>query len=92
MPSYVITGASKGLGVGSANDQTTAGIPIANSSKQWAFLEKISGNSSNNVIGIVRDKAATDKRVKEELGGRSNITILQADITDYAALKVSLTY
>ncbi|KAF2272615.1 NAD(P)-binding protein [Westerdykella ornata] len=67
MPSYAITGASRGLG--------------------WAFLEEISNDSSNTVIGIVRDKTATDKRVKDELNGRPNITILQADITDYAALK-----
>ena len=40
------------------------------------------------MVGIVRDKLGTEKRVAEELGGRSNITILQADITVYDQLKV----
>ncbi|RYP40726.1 hypothetical protein DL767_001481 [Monosporascus sp. MG133] len=67
MPSYVITGVSKGLG--------------------FEFLRQISADSNNTVIGIVRDKPTTDKRVSEELSGRSNIHILQADVTDYDALK-----
>ncbi|KAI4861822.1 hypothetical protein F4820DRAFT_451600 [Hypoxylon rubiginosum] len=67
MPSYVITGVSKGLG--------------------YEFLRQISANPSNTVIGIVRDKPTTIKKVSEELQGRSNIHILQADILDYDALK-----
>lgn len=41
------------------------------------------------VVGIVRDKPATDKRVLEELKERTNIHILAADVTNYDALKVS---
>jgi hypothetical protein len=41
------------------------------------------------VIGLVRDKARAEKKVSELLGGRSNIHILQADLTDYSALQVS---
>ncbi|KAI2618207.1 NAD(P)-binding protein [Hypoxylon sp. NC1633] len=67
MPSYVITGVSKGLG--------------------FEFLRQISSDPKNTVIGIVRDKPTTDKRVAEELKGRSNIHILKADVTDYDALK-----
>ncbi|KAI1356618.1 hypothetical protein F5Y01DRAFT_82354 [Xylaria sp. FL0043] len=67
MPSYVITGVSKGLG--------------------FEFLRQISENPANQVIGIARDKAATLKKVSEELGERPNIHILQADITDYNAVK-----
>ncbi|KAI5854503.1 hypothetical protein GGS23DRAFT_474836 [Durotheca rogersii] len=67
MPSYVITGVSKGLG--------------------FAFLSEISNDPNNTVIGLVRDKPTTDKRVAAELAGRTNIHILQADITDYNALK-----
>ncbi|KAI1172256.1 NAD(P)-binding protein [Nemania sp. FL0916] len=63
MPSYVITGVSKGLG--------------------WEFLNQISDNPDNTVIGIVRNKSATDQRVAEELPGRTNITILEADLTQY---------
>lgn len=40
------------------------------------------------MVGIVRDKARTEERVAEELRGRSNITILQADMTVYDQLKV----
>ncbi|KAK8071478.1 NAD(P)-binding protein [Apiospora hydei] len=67
MPSYVITGVSRGLG--------------------WEFLKRLSSDSGNTVIGIVRDKAPTTKRVEEELDGRANITILEADVTRYESLK-----
>ncbi|RAK95683.1 NAD(P)-binding protein [Aspergillus ibericus CBS 121593] len=67
MPSYVITGASRGLG--------------------WEFLLQVSSDPNNTVIGLVRNKLETDKKVSEELPERSNIHILQADITDYAALQ-----
>ncbi|KAK7978114.1 hypothetical protein PG996_004159 [Apiospora saccharicola] len=67
MPSYVITGVSKGLG--------------------FEFLRQISSDPNNTVVGIVRDKPRTDKRVAEELPGRSNIHILQADTTVYDQLK-----
>ncbi|KAJ5675522.1 hypothetical protein N7462_008419 [Penicillium macrosclerotiorum] len=69
MPSYVITGASRGLG--------------------WEFLRQLSSDSNKTVIGIVRNKAQTEEKVKEELPERSNIHIVQADITDYAALKAA---
>ncbi|RJE22141.1 Short chain dehydrogenase [Aspergillus sclerotialis] len=61
MPSYLITGASRGVG--------------------------LSADSNNTVIGLVRDKPATEKKVKDELHARSNIYILQADITSYSALQ-----
>ncbi|KAK8025038.1 hypothetical protein PG990_002861 [Apiospora arundinis] len=67
MPSYVITGVSRGLG--------------------FEFLRQISSSPDNTVVGIVRDKAGTEKRVAEELEGRSNITILQADMAVYDQLK-----
>jgi hypothetical protein len=56
---------------------------------QWGFLEELSSNNANTVIGLVRDKSATDKRVSQELGGRSNITILEADLTNHDSIKVS---
>ncbi|KAH6603853.1 hypothetical protein Trco_007299 [Trichoderma cornu-damae] len=67
MSSYVVTGASRGLG--------------------FEFVHQLSSDPSNVVVGLVRDKAAAEKAVAEELGGRSNIHIVQADITDYEALK-----
>ncbi|RWA05542.1 hypothetical protein EKO27_g9556 [Xylaria grammica] len=67
MPSYVITGVSRGLG--------------------WEFMKQLSDDAENTVIGIVRNKPLTDKRVAEELSSRPNITILEADLTNYDELK-----
>jgi NAD(P)-dependent dehydrogenase (short-subunit alcohol dehydrogenase family) len=39
------------------------------------------------VVGLVRDKAATEKKVAAELGNRSNVHILHADLTSYPSLK-----
>lgn len=61
---------------------------LSNYTEQWEFLNQISSNPDNTVVGIVRNKPPTDKRVKEELKGRSNITILEADLTNYDAVKV----
>lgn len=55
---------------------------------QWEFLRQLSSDSNNTVIGLVRSKPPTEERVKEELPERTNIHIVQADITDYAALRV----
>ncbi|MCJ1314259.1 hypothetical protein MMC25_007939 [Agyrium rufum] len=67
MPSYLITGVSKGLG--------------------WEFMTQLSGNPDNTVIGIIRNKPPTAQRVAAELADRKNISLLEADLTDYAALK-----
>ncbi|KAK4234446.1 hypothetical protein C8A03DRAFT_47221 [Achaetomium macrosporum] len=53
----------------------------------FEFLRQISQDPSNTVIGLVRDKASTEKKVSEQLSGRSNIHILQADLTDYEAMQ-----
>ncbi|KAI0191076.1 NAD(P)-binding protein [Astrocystis sublimbata] len=53
----------------------------------FEFLRQYSAKPENAVIGIVRDKASTDKKVSEELGDRSNIHIIEADITKYDDLK-----
>ncbi|KAI8948582.1 hypothetical protein F4801DRAFT_556248 [Xylaria longipes] len=66
MPSYVITGVSKGLG--------------------FEFLRQISSETTNTVIGLARDNIATEKRVKEELSGRTNIHILHGDLSNYQSL------
>ncbi|KAL2825114.1 hypothetical protein BJY01DRAFT_256337 [Aspergillus pseudoustus] len=69
MPSYAVTGVSRGIG--------------------WAFLSILSSNISNTVIALVRNKAGTEKRVAEELPGRSNIHVLHADLTDYESLETA---
>jgi hypothetical protein len=48
----------------------------------------LSSDPNNTVIGLVRNKPATEKRVATELSGRSNITILEGDVTKYDTLKV----
>nr|QJQ82475.1 PesJ [Pestalotiopsis humus] len=53
----------------------------------FEFLNQLSADSNALVIGLVRDKAATEKKVAAELGGRSNVHILEADLTKYASLK-----
>lgn len=55
---------------------------------QFELLKQISAKPENKIVGIVRNKALTDKRVKEDLGGVTNITILEADLTNYDQVKV----
>ncbi|KAL4982163.1 hypothetical protein BDW68DRAFT_171298 [Aspergillus falconensis] len=69
MSSYVITGASRGIG--------------------WAFLSILSSDPSNTVIALVRNKAGTEKRVAEELAGRTNIHVIQADLDVYSTLETA---
>ncbi|GFF45113.1 hypothetical protein IFM58399_07464 [Aspergillus lentulus] len=53
----------------------------------FEFLRQISVDQQNLVIGLVRDKAATEKKIAAELGDRPNVHILYADLTKYATLK-----
>lgn len=90
MASYVVTGVSRGLGVsqsaGLFDSRRTLTV------MKWEFLRQLSADESNQVIGIVRDKTSTEKRVSEELAGRTNITILQGDMTEPNTLKVHCWY
>jgi NAD(P)-dependent dehydrogenase (short-subunit alcohol dehydrogenase family) len=54
---------------------------------QFEFVKQISEDPKNLVVGLVRDKAATEKKVAAELGDHSNVHILHADLTSYASLK-----
>lgn len=53
----------------------------------FEFLKQISEDQNNLVIGLVRDKAGTEKKIAAELGSRPNVHILSADLTKYATLK-----
>ena len=64
MPSYLITGASRGLG--------------------YAFVRHLAAIPNNTVIGMVRNKDATLARLEKD--GITNVSIVQADITDREAL------
>ncbi|KAL1983774.1 hypothetical protein VTN96DRAFT_9946 [Rasamsonia emersonii] len=67
MPSYLITGASRGLG--------------------YAWLKHLSSNPTNTVIGLVRNKAATEKRLAAD--NITNVLLVRADITDVKALHLA---
>ncbi|KAL9089196.1 MAG: hypothetical protein Q9159_002667 [Coniocarpon cinnabarinum] len=53
----------------------------------FEFVKQLSEDSNNLVVGLVRDKVATEKKVVAELGKRPNVHILHADLTNYASLK-----
>ncbi|KAK0507094.1 hypothetical protein JMJ35_010552 [Cladonia borealis] len=53
----------------------------------YGFLKSISEDPQNLVVGIVRNKAATEQKVATELGKRSNVHIVHGDFTNYASLK-----
>ncbi|KAI2471086.1 NAD(P)-binding protein [Annulohypoxylon bovei var. microspora] len=66
MPSYLVTGVSRGLG--------------------FEFIRQLSADPAAVVIGLARNKEATEKKVSAEIG-RSNIHILRGDLEDYESLK-----
>ncbi|KDN70402.1 putative short-chain dehydrogenase [Colletotrichum sublineola] len=70
MPSYLVTGANRGIG--------------------WALLRHISDDANNIVIGTVRNKAAVEKKISDELGSRSNVHIVELEITSYDSIKNSV--
>lgn len=49
-------------------------------------MRQLSANPANIVVGLVRNKSNTDKKVAED--GLKNVTILEADILDLPALQV----
>ncbi|OTB01940.1 hypothetical protein M426DRAFT_63096 [Hypoxylon sp. CI-4A] len=55
----------------------------------YAFLTELTQDPQNTVIGLVRDKTSTLKKISEDpqMKGRSNFHILRADVTDYESLK-----
>ena len=50
---------------------------------QYEFIRKLVKDRSNTVIGLVRNKAATEERLAKD--SIKNVTIIEADITDFAA-------
>ncbi|KAL9087240.1 MAG: hypothetical protein Q9165_006734 [Trypethelium subeluteriae] len=53
----------------------------------FEFVKQLSEDPENLVVGIVRDKATTERKVAAELGGRSNVHILHGDLTSHTSLK-----
>ncbi|KAI0328959.1 short-chain dehydrogenases/reductase [Cubamyces sp. BRFM 1775] len=78
MPSYVITGASRGIG-------DTHHEPIL---EQREFVNQLSQDPKNIVFGIVRNLQSATK-LHELQKSRPNVHVLQADITDVPSLKAA---
>lgn len=55
---------------------------------KFEFIRQLSSDPKNTVVALVRDKETTEKKIADELGV-SNITVVQADITDSDALKAT---
>jgi NAD(P)-dependent dehydrogenase (short-subunit alcohol dehydrogenase family) len=53
----------------------------------FEFVKQLSAEKENLVIGLVRDKPTTEKKIATELGDRPNVHILHGDLTNYASLK-----
>ncbi|KAI0116374.1 hypothetical protein GGR51DRAFT_501144 [Nemania sp. FL0031] len=53
----------------------------------YGFLSNLSSNPENTIVGIARNKAATEEKVFKELGGQRNVHILQADMTNYDSIQ-----
>ncbi|GJE96843.1 SDR family oxidoreductase [Phanerochaete sordida] len=68
MPSYVVTGASRGIGL--------------------QFVRQLSADPSNTVFGLVRNKG-TSQRLLALAHARSNVHVLEADVTDAARLRAA---
>ncbi|KAL4776008.1 hypothetical protein BDW60DRAFT_203853 [Aspergillus nidulans var. acristatus] len=66
MPSYLVTGASRGIG--------------------FEFLRQLSADPANLVIGLVRNRPATEAKVAQDLK-RENIRIVEGDLADYDSIK-----
>ncbi|KAJ9132552.1 NAD(P)-binding protein [Pleurostoma richardsiae] len=67
MPSYLVTGAGRGLG--------------------YAILKVLAAEPSNTVIGLVRNRKATQERLAAD--GVTNAHILTSDITDEQGLRLA---
>ncbi|KAL3443199.1 hypothetical protein BJX65DRAFT_208899 [Aspergillus insuetus] len=65
MPSYLITGASRGLG--------------------FEFIRQLSADPANVVIGLVRNKAATEEKIAKEIGRK--VYVVEGELTNYDSLK-----
>ncbi|KAF3034671.1 hypothetical protein E8E12_003311 [Didymella heteroderae] len=55
----------------------------------FEFVRQTSEDPKNLVIGLARDKNATEKKVAGEFGDRANVYILTGDLASYESLKLA---
>lgn len=67
-------------------------ITGANRGLGWEFVTQLSADPNNTVFGLARNKDDAQKRVDEELSGRSNVHMLSGDLSNYKTLKESAEY
>ena len=84
MPSYVVTGSSKGLGV-SPKPPIPRKTKQSLTSHQFAFLQLLSKNPSNTIIGLARNASSLESKL--EKAGIPSIHVLEADVADLKSLK-----
>lgn len=83
MAVYVVTGASRGLGVSPFIPKPTT-YKATDIILQYALIKNLASGPSNTVIGLVRNKATTEARLAADKV--TNVHILAADIIDQPAL------
>lgn len=86
MPSYVITGASRGIGVSHALSFLRCFFTFFCFLSQLEFVRQLSADKRNTVIAVVRNEKTADQLLAIRT---ENIHILEADIVDHVALDVS---
>lgn len=62
---------------------------FSDSLRQFEQIQQLSADFNNVIVGLARDKDATIKKVKEELGEKPNVHILRGDMDDRDSLKAS---
>ena len=87
MSSYLITGASRGIGVGHPSPPSL--IDSFADILQFALLQHLSVDPENTVIGLVRNKADTEAKVTK--WDQKNVHVVEGDLSDYKSLKVPIT-
>jgi nucleoside-diphosphate-sugar epimerase len=90
MPSYLITGAARGIGVCFINFFLIPNcfcVPVG--PFQLEFVRQLSARSQNTVFALDRSKMTADRLLSIHT---KNVHIFEADITDHVALKVLSQY
>lgn len=86
MPSYVVTGASRGLGVSPSYISIIINTSGEVNTLQFQFIKTLAADASNTVIGLARNPSALESKLQE--AGITSIHVFQGDVGDAASMKV----